>query len=478
MVRAARGDHTSAHPKVGATPTRAGEDDDMGIGSVISGAASWVKNTAEDAVDAGADALKGAQDFVGDRLDDLDQAKDWVGGKIDGAVKGAEQAVDGFREGLVEFGEEHGGIVGKAVAQSVSNSIGLTEGATLAVYDMGKGVVQLADGASKLVNPLEWAAHGGENLQRLEKVGQAAEAIGNLTSPVAWVTNTEGNANTAKALWNGVTEGYQDAARDGDWSKFIGRGVVDVGSLFLGVGEANAAIKGAQGANAVAKVGEGVRAVDAVTDGARALDALGDAGKATRGADAAGDAGKAAKAGEEAGDAAKAGESAKGLQTVTETIGQNQVTWKVDANGIAHDVSFDLKEAYSGVKRSKTEVDAQADVAARGVAGDQGGHIVDFRFVLDQGSKNMFPQNANFNLSAFKKLGNEWSDWIKGNREVRGEFSFDPPGAARPDYVQVRYEVVDPATGNTVYSNSVLFENDAGQVFDRIPRADMPNYPN
>lgn len=261
----------------------------MGIGSVIGGAASWVKNAAEDAVDAGADALKGAQDFVGDRLDDLDQAKDWVGDKIDGAVQDAEHAVDGFRQDLVEFGQEHGGIVGKTLAENVSNTIGVVEGAGLAVYDMGKGVVQLADGASKLVNPLEWATHGGENLQRLENVGKAAETLGNLASPTAWITNTDGNLNTAKALWNGVTAGYQDAAAQGDWSKFVGRGVVDIGSLLIGAGEANAAIKGAQGANAVARVGEGANALDKAADAARALDALGDAGKAARGGDAVAD---------------------------------------------------------------------------------------------------------------------------------------------------------------------------------------------
>jgi hypothetical protein len=277
----------------------------MGIGSVISGAASWVKNTAEDAVDAGADALKGAQDFVGDRLDDIDQAKDWVGGKIDGAVQGAEHAVDGFRQDLVEFGEEHGGIVGKALAENVSNTIGVVEGAGLAVYDMGKGVVQLADGASKLVNPLEWATHGGENLQRLENVGKAAETLGNLASPTAWITNTDGNLNTAKALWDGVTAGYQDAAAQGDWSKFVGRGVVDIGSLLIGVGEANAAIKGAQGASAVARIGEGANALDKAADAARVLDAAGDAGKAARGADAAADAGKVARGADDVGDAAK-----------------------------------------------------------------------------------------------------------------------------------------------------------------------------
>ncbi len=238
-------------------------------------------------------ALSSARSWVGDRLDDVEGAKDWVGEKIDGAVQSAEEGIDGFRHDLVQFGEDHGGIVGRTLAQGVSDSIGLTEGATLAVYDMGKGVVQLADGAGKLANPLEWATHGDRNLQRLESTGQALQTLHNLGDPVAWATNPGGNVETAKALWNGVTEGYQDAARDGDWSKFSGRLVVDVGSLFVGAGEANAAIKGAEGASVLGRLGEGgeaVNALDKLADGSRALDLAADAG---RGADVLSDAAKA-----------------------------------------------------------------------------------------------------------------------------------------------------------------------------------------
>ena len=112
-------------------------------------------------------ALNGARNWVGDRLDDAEAAKDWVGGKIDGAVQSAEDGIDGFRDGLVDFGRDHGGVVGEALARQVSNSIGLTEGVLVGAYDMGAGVVQLADGAGKLVNPLEWATHADRNLARL-----------------------------------------------------------------------------------------------------------------------------------------------------------------------------------------------------------------------------------------------------------------------------------------------------------------------
>ncbi|WP_440222994.1 DNA/RNA non-specific endonuclease [Dokdonella sp. MW10] len=242
--------------------------------------AGQAADAAGDALSAAGDGLQSARQWAGDRLDDLDGLRANVGNAIDGAVDTAEQAVDGFRADIVEVGERHGGVVGGALARQVSDSIGLVEGASLAVYDMGKGVVQLADGAVKLIDPVRWAVQPEQNLARAESVGQAAVAIGDLASPAAWLTRPEANLATAGALWDGVTEGYQQAAADGDWAKFAGRGVIDVGSMFIGVGEANAVVKGSQGAGALARVGEGAAALDRAGDAARALDAANDASRA------------------------------------------------------------------------------------------------------------------------------------------------------------------------------------------------------
>jgi len=219
------------------------------MGFSISGAWNSATSWAGDRINDAGNAANDARNWVGDRLDDVDEAKNWVGTQIDGAVESAEQGIDDFREGIVQFGEEHGGVVGKGVGQFVSDQIGVTEGALLATYDMGKVVVQLADGASKLVNPLEWATHADRNFERVQTVAQTGAALGSLTSPVGWVANPQGNMQTAEALWNGVTQGYQEAAADGDWSKFGGRLVVDVGSMFIGAGEVNAATKTARAAS-------------------------------------------------------------------------------------------------------------------------------------------------------------------------------------------------------------------------------------
>jgi hypothetical protein len=233
------------------------------MGFSISGAWNSATSWAGDRINDAGNAANDARNWVGDRLDDVDQAKNWVGEKIDGAVQSAEEGIDDFRQDIVQFGEEHGGVVGKTVGEFVSNQIGVTEGALLATYDMGKGVVQLADGASKLVNPLEWATHADRNFDRVQTVANTGMALGSLGSPIGWAVNPEGNMKTAETLWNGVTQGYQDAAADGDWSKFGGRLVVDVGSMFIGAGEVNAATKGARAASLLGEAAPVLRAAEA-----------------------------------------------------------------------------------------------------------------------------------------------------------------------------------------------------------------------
>ncbi len=121
---------------------------------------------------------------------------------------------------------------------------------------------------------------------------------------------------------------------------------------------------------------------------------------------------------------------------------------------------------FSGAKRSSSEVKDQATAAARGTTDDVGGHMIGHRFAQDQGIKNMFPQNANFNNSAFKKMENEWADWITkkgGSVEVDVQLVGN---SSRPDKVKVSYQLTD-ANGNVVREVTEQFNNRAGQTFDR-----------
>lgn len=168
--------------------------------------------------------------------------------------------------------------------------------------------------------------------------------------------------------------------------------------------------------------------------------------------------------------------SASATTQTTAHVGDNTVTWTNDSQGRPIRAEADLSEVFTDIDRSPAETDAQGEAADRGIEGDQGGHLIGHRFVKDQGLKNLFPQNGNFNVSAYKTLENEWADWIESGKEVRITVDLTPKGQDRPDRVRVSYEVVDPASGDVVYDQRVTFRNQAGQHYDRIPRADMANY--
>jgi hypothetical protein len=80
----------------------------------------------------------------------------------------------------------------------------------------------------------------------------------------------------------------------------------------------------------------------------------------------------------------------------------------------------------------------------------------------------MFPQDAQFNNSAYKRLENELQAWVDNGFQVEGRTTFDPPGSVRPDTVSVDYVVTNPQTGDIVHWRAVEFQNQAGQTFNRM----------
>lgn len=154
-------------------------------------------------------------------------------------------------------------------------------------------------------------------------------------------------------------------------------------------------------------------------------------------------------------------------------IGANSAEWTLNAAGEPTRVTATLRELQpAGTPRGKAELDAQDAVRERGKADDDAGHVIGHRFLGDQGARNMFPQNFNFNRSAYKKLENEWADWIGHGGTVKVDVELIGGKAGRPDQVGVSYEVFDDA-GRRVFDNQELFANAAGQVFDRVPAAEM-----
>jgi hypothetical protein len=189
---------------------------------------------------------------------------------------------------------------------------------------------------------------------------------------------------------------------------------------------------------------------------------------------------QAGGAGESLKGAAETGKAPKPVAvvpgSVTRTYGKNTATWFQDANGRTVRVEAELRESFTGLERGSAETKAQKTAAALGEDGDAGGHMVGHRFLGDQGEVNLFPQEKNFNNSAYKTMENELADWTKQGKEVKLKVELDPPGADRPDLVRVKYSVTDPATNEVIYKNAKEFENDVGQTFTRVPADEMANY--
>lgn len=88
--------------------------------------------------------------------------------------------------------------------------------------------------------------------------------------------------------------------------------------------------------------------------------------------------------------------------------------------------------------------------------------------MLDQGSPNLFPQEGNFNISAFKTLENDYARYTAKGYQVDfantlGDFD---PVTGRPGSLSVQYEVTD-ANGNVVDTFADKFLNQSGQSYVR-----------
>jgi hypothetical protein len=176
-------------------------------------------------------------------------------------------------------------------------------------------------------------------------------------------------------------------------------------------------------------------------------------------------------------DAGKAVADAKPLRTITRHEGRNTMQWNVDDEGRFVSGKASFSEDFAGHQpRGRAERAAQKAAARRGVEGDQGGHMFAHRFVRDQGSINLVPQNGNLNNVAWGHMENEWADWIKSGKRVDVEIQATPAGADRPTAFRIHYDVVDPSSGKTVYSYSKRFLNQEGQEFNRVSSKDIENW--
>jgi hypothetical protein len=354
-------------------------------------------------------------------------------------------------------------------------------------YDVNVGITKGAYGFTKsLVSGLIDLGTFSAKLQRgdteaWKKVGESAWGVTKFVGKNFYYTylaspqermqyNKEMNEKLI-GIWQqgkkAVQEDWAKAKAEGKeaelLSKWTTRGILEIAPFLIGVGEVNAAAK-------ASKLSEATKVLEAAEVACPALDAE-KAAALARQAEKAAALAKEAEAAKAAEAAAKASEA-----VVEEKRGQNVARWYKDSKGRTVRVEAELRESSAGLKRSAAEVKAQKAAATAGEEGDAGGHIIGHRFMGDQGPKNLFPQEANFNNSAYKTMENEIADWTKNGKQVNLTVEPRPPGATRPDAVAVKYTVTDPASGKVLYKNSQEFLNDTGQAFDRVPAGNMPAY--
>jgi YD repeat-containing protein len=150
--------------------------------------------------------------------------------------------------------------------------------------------------------------------------------------------------------------------------------------------------------------------------------------------------------------------------------GGNSARWLIDDQGRLLEVSGTLVEDFGGAAkgnfRSLAEKAEQVLAGRAGEVGDQGGHAIAHRFLQDQGSKNLFPQEANFNTSAYKKLENDYAEALRTpGTEVRFNHAFSDFDDVRPATVKVNTEIYR----NNEFLQSIreTFDNAKGQFYGR-----------
>ncbi|MDI4231943.1 DUF4781 domain-containing protein [Bradyrhizobium sp. Arg237L] len=161
------------------------------------------------------------------------------------------------------------------------------------------------------------------------------------------------------------------------------------------------------------------------------------------------------------------------------SLGRNEATWTVNERHETVRVRFHLREIPPKKERPAEENELTSNVGKEGgrtgefPKRDDGGHMIGFQFMHDQGLINLFPQNSEFNQHVYNQFETEMRQWIEAGGEVRGTVEVGSAGAngglawagARPSEVAIRYEVVNPRTGRVVYRNQTLFDNEQGQRY-------------
>ncbi|MBK5646981.1 MAG: DNA/RNA non-specific endonuclease [Acinetobacter sp.] len=143
------------------------------------------------------------------------------------------------------------------------------------------------------------------------------------------------------------------------------------------------------------------------------------------------------------------------LKPKTEYNLSNGTKFKTNEYGHVEEISFTPDLENTGVRDSR-----QTAVGKLGKEKDVGGHIQACAFGGTCDSYNLFPQNSNFNNSAYKvyfeNIVRKANKDGKTIGEVTVKFSRNDPKSLRPDALEVRYKI------DGVSQKPVNFKNESG----------------
>jgi gas vesicle protein len=126
-----------------------------------------------------------------------------------------------------------------------------------ALLEIGDGILSIRDFVATH-SPIYYMVHPDKKIQDEQQMSQGLEYINQHPEVVSQVASNLPGAlwNLPGAVWKGISQPYSEAWNSGHPGQAIGRGVVDIGSLFIGGGEIGAIGKTEKVANVTGKAGE------------------------------------------------------------------------------------------------------------------------------------------------------------------------------------------------------------------------------
>lgn len=146
-------------------------------------------------------------------------------------------------------------------------------------------------------------------------------------------------------------------------------------------------------------------------------------------------------------------------------VGDNVARWELE-NGRSYHAEAIVRQDFGEGQRPSAENTAATTVGNQaGIVRDDGGHMIAYRYMQDQGYRNLNPQDLNLNRGAFKRFENEVAHIIEvGAPDVAMEVTGTGPDPIRPERLEISY-------GTTIDGKFIerteRFRNQSGEQFPR-----------